>query len=85
MAPELHGTIWGILYTVTAAGVGIFCLLLVAIILPKVLHSFTPQIDEEKEILRGNQAVAEYNGRIVSALIIGISIIIGIAIYVGLN
>jgi hypothetical protein len=45
------------------------------------LNHFTPQIDEEKEIIRGNIAVAQYFGRITSALILGFSIIIAVAIH----
>ena len=40
--------------------------------------------DKEKEIIRGNSAVAEYFGRIVSAGIVGISIIIAAAVLGGL-
>jgi len=43
----------------------------------------TPNIDEEKEIARGNVAVAEYFGRVVAASIIGISIVIAAAILGG--
>lgn len=45
---------------------------------------FTPHIDEEREIAEGNRAVAEFHGRVVAALILGISIIIATSIYVGL-
>ncbi len=41
-------------------------------------------MDEGKEILRGNRAAAEYFGRIVSAAIIGVSVIIAAAVLGGL-
>jgi hypothetical protein len=44
----------------------------------------TPNIDEEKEIARGNTAVAEYYGRVVGACILGLSIVIGAAVLGGL-
>jgi hypothetical protein len=40
-------------------------------------------MNEDKEIANGNQAVAEYFGRIVAATIIGISIVIAAAIFTG--
>lgn len=47
-----------------------------------VLNELTPDIDEIKEILRGNIAASQYFGRIISAFIIGISIIISTIIFV---
>jgi hypothetical protein len=44
----------------------------------------TPAIDEDKEIARGNQAVAEYFGRVVAASILGMSIIVAAAVLGGL-
>jgi hypothetical protein len=44
----------------------------------------TPNIDEEKEIIRGNTAVAEYFGRIVGACIIGLSIVVAAAVLGGI-
>lgn len=40
------------------------------------INELTPDIDEIKEILRGNTAVANYFSRILAAFIIGISIIL---------
>ncbi|MGC9070602.1 MAG: hypothetical protein ACP5IO_04755 [Elusimicrobiales bacterium] len=40
----------------------------------------TPDVDEIKEILRGNSAVSEYFSRILSAFIIGISIILSVSV-----
>jgi hypothetical protein len=53
--------------------------------MPRILSRFTPHIEEEREIAAGNQAVAEYHGRIVSSLVIGVSIIIAVAIFAGIH
>jgi hypothetical protein len=44
----------------------------------------TPNIDEDKEIARGNVAVAQYFGRVVAASIIGVSIVIAAAVGCGI-
>jgi len=48
------------------------------------LIRLTPNIDEEKEIARGNRAVARYFGRLTAAAIVGISIVIAAAIIGGI-
>ena len=53
-------------------------------LVPKLMNRLTPNIDEEKEIARGNTAVAEYYGRVVGACILGLSIVIGAAVLGGL-
>lgn len=47
-----------------------------------VINEITPNIDEIKEILRGNTAVSEYFSRILSSTIIGISIVIFAAVII---
>ena len=71
------------LYTLIAAGIGLAFFILATVLIPKLVERFSPHIDEQKEIARGNQAVAEYFGRIVSACILGVSIIIAAALFVG--
>ena len=80
----LHNLLWAVLFIAVAAGVGIALILISTWIVPKLVDRFTPAIDEDKEIARGNQAVAEYFGRIVSATIIGISLVIAAAIVGGI-
>ena len=75
---------WVVVFTFVGAATGIVLIMLALAFLPRLLDKLTPRIDEEKEILRGNQAVAEYFGRVVSAGIIGISIIIGAAVLGGI-
>lgn len=40
------------------------------------LNELTPDIDETKEILKGNLAVSQYFGKIISSFVIGVSIIL---------
>jgi uncharacterized protein (DUF697 family) len=57
--------------------------LLASVIVPRLIDRFTPNIDEQKEIVRGNSAVAEYYGRLVSAAILGVSIVVAAAVLGG--
>jgi hypothetical protein len=45
-----------------------------------ILNEMTPNIDEVKEISKGNQAVSEYFSRVISYSILGISIIVSTVI-----
>ncbi len=64
--------------------VGIAMILFSAAFLPRIIDRLTPNLDEEKEIARGNTAVAEYFGRIVAACIIGVSIVVAAAVVGGI-
>ncbi len=72
---------WAVVFTVVGGFIGICLVLLSTLFIPKILSRLTPNVDEEKEIAGGNRAVAEYFGRIVSATIIAISIVIAAAIF----
>jgi hypothetical protein len=72
-------------YTFLGGFLGLVCLIVSILIIPKIMNALTPQIDEEKEILKGNSAVAQYFGRVVQATVIGISIIIAAAIIAGIH
>jgi uncharacterized membrane protein YjfL (UPF0719 family) len=74
---------WAVIFSFVGGIVGIVLILLAASIIPRLIDKFTPNIDEDKEIARGNRAVAEYFGRIASATIIGVSIVIAAAIVSG--
>ena len=75
---------WASVFMVVSAAVGVALILVAAMLIPKLLDRLTPDIDEEKEIARGNRAVAEYFGRLAAAAIISISIIIAAAIIGGI-
>ncbi len=63
--------------------VGMALVLLASSIVPKLIDRITPDIDEHKEIVRGNSAVAEYFGRVVAAVILGLSLVIAAAVLGG--
>ncbi len=75
---------WAAVFMAVSAAVGVVLIMAAALVIPKLLDRLTPAIDEEKEIARGNRAVAEYFGRLAAAAIIGISIIIAAAIIGGI-
>jgi hypothetical protein len=74
---------WAALFSVLGGLIGIVLMVAAAAILPAALKRFTPSIDEDKEIVRGNIAVAEYFGRVAAAGILGASIVIAAAIVAG--
>ncbi len=71
---------WAVVFAVVGGLVGIFLVLVASMVLPKIIGRLTPQLDEEKEIARGNTAVAEYFGRVVAAGVIGVSIVVAAAV-----
>lgn len=75
---------WAISFTVIGAIIGIALIVMGVSFLPRIINRSTPDIDEGKEILRGNVAVAEYYGRIVASSILGLSIIIAAAVLGGI-
>ena len=84
MSTTLLNIGWSLVFSAIGASVGIALVLLATAFIPKLLDSLTPNMDEHKEIARGNRAVADYYGRIVSACVLGISLVIGAAILGGL-
>jgi hypothetical protein len=75
---------WASVFMVVSAVVGIALILGASLVIPKLLDWLTPNIDEEKEIVRGNRAVAEYFGRLAASAILSISIVIAAAIIGGI-
>ncbi len=84
LSVALGGIGWAGVYALAGALAGAALMLLFSVVLPRIVNRLTPNIDEEKEIARGNRAVAEYFGRVVSAGIIGMSIIVAAAVLGGL-
>jgi len=80
-----HGFIWATSFTLLGAILGIALLLGVTSILHRFIDKLTPTVDEEKELIRGNVAVAQYFGRVISAAILGVSLIISAAIIAGVH
>ena len=75
---------WSMLFSLVGGLIGMALVLMASTLVPKLMNRLTPNIDEEKEIARGNTAVAEYYGRVVGACILGLSIVIGAAVLGGL-
>jgi hypothetical protein len=74
---------WAFGFVFLGAVSGMVLLSGAVVLLPKLLNRLSPNLDEEREIARGNGAVAEYFGRVVGATVIGMSIIIAAAILAG--
>ena len=74
---------WAVVFSFLGGVLGILLVLAASIVLPRIIERFTPNLDEEKEIARGNQAVAEYFGRVVAASILGVSLIVAAAVAAG--
>lgn len=75
---------WAVIFALAGGVAGAFLLIWFSSRIPSVFNKMTPDMDEGKEIIRGNRAVADYFGRIVSAAIIGVSLIIAAAVLGGL-
>ena len=74
---------WAVIFTVVGGTVGVLLMLFATFLIPRMLARLTPNMNEDKEIARGNRAVADYFGRVVAATIIGVSIVIAAAIVAG--
>jgi hypothetical protein len=72
-------------YAFGGAILGIATFALALWFVPKFLNHLTPQIDEEREILKGNQAVAIYYGLLVGSAIIGVALVIAAAVIAGIH
>jgi len=83
MMEVIHNIGWAIVFSVVGGLVGMMLVLLASVIVPRLIDRFTPNMDEQKEIIRGNRAVAEYYGRLVSAAILGVSVVVAAAVLGG--
>ena len=84
MSEVMQNIGWAAVFAVVGGLVGLGRVALAAALLPRLIEKFTPHLDEEKEIARGNVAVGEYFGRVVGASILGTSIIIAAAVLGGI-
>jgi uncharacterized membrane protein YdcZ (DUF606 family) len=73
-----------VLYVFVGGLVGVALVIAASAFLPRLINRLTPNIDEEKEIARGNRAVAEYFGRVAAATILGVSIVVAAAVLGGI-
>lgn len=84
MIETIHNIGWSIVFSVVGGLLGMVLLIVASFIVPRVIDRLTPNIDEQKEIARGNSAVAEYFGRLVSAAILGVAIVVAAAVLGGI-
>ena len=75
---------WSIVFSLVGGFLGMVLLVVASFIVPRVIDRLTPNLDEQKEIARGNSAVAEYFGRLVSAAILGVAIVMAAAVLGGI-
>ena len=75
---------WSVIFSLIGGLVGMALILLSSFVVTRLMCRLTPNIDEEKEIARGNRAVAEYYGRIVAAGILGVSLVMAAAVLGGI-
>ncbi len=74
---------WSLIFSVVGGLVGIALVLISTAFIPGLVDKLTPNIDDQKEIARGNRAVAEYYSRVVGCVILGISMVIAAAVLGG--
>lgn len=74
---------WAVIFSFVGGLVGMLLVLLASVLVPRIVDRLTPQMDEQREIARGNRAVAEYYGRLVGAAILGVSIVAAAAVLGG--
>jgi hypothetical protein len=75
---------WAVVFTMIGGISGIALVLVASAFVPRLIDRLTPNLDEGKEIARGNVAVAQYFGRVAGAAIIGVSIVIAAAVLGGI-
>jgi len=74
---------WAVVFAVVGGVVGVVLVAGASLVMPRLIDRMTPNLDEGKEIARGNVAVAEYFGRVAAASILGISIVVAAAVVAG--
>jgi uncharacterized membrane protein YjfL (UPF0719 family) len=75
---------WSLVFALIGGMVGMVLVMVATLFIPRIVDRLTPNIDEQKEISRGNTAVAEYFGRLVGCAILGVSIVIAAAVLGGI-
>lgn len=84
MPETIYNIGWAVVFSVVGGLIGMVLVIASSLILPGLIDRLTPNIDEQKEIARGNTAVGEYFGRVVAAAIIGVSIVAAAAVLSGI-
>jgi hypothetical protein len=84
MNETLYNIGWAMVFSIVGGLIGMAMVIASSLILPGLIDRMTPNIDEQKEIARGNTAVGEYFGRVVAAAILGVSIVAAAAVLGGI-
>jgi uncharacterized membrane protein YjfL (UPF0719 family) len=84
MVETIRNIGWFFVFSTAGALIGMMLVLVSTLVIPRLLDRLTPSVDEHKEIVRGNQAVAEYFGRLAGAAILGVSIVVAAAVLGGI-
>jgi uncharacterized membrane protein YjfL (UPF0719 family) len=84
MVETLQNIGWSVIFSVIGGLIGMALVIASSLVLPSLIDRLTPNIDEQKEIARGNSAVGEYYGRIVGSAILGVSIVVAAAVLGGI-
>lgn len=82
-SPVINNMLFAVSFIIFGAFIGSIFVLMSTGFIHRITDKLTPNIDEDKEILRGNIAVAEYFGRVASASIIGVSMVVSAAVLAG--
>jgi len=84
MIETLHNIGWSIVFATVGGLIGMVLVISSALILPALIDRMTPNLDEKKEMARGNVAVGQFYGRVVGSAILGVSIVVAAAVLGGL-
>jgi uncharacterized membrane protein YjfL (UPF0719 family) len=84
MTETIYNIGWAMVFSIAGGLIGMVLVIASSLMLPGLIDRLTPNIDEQKEIARGNTAVAEYFGRVVAAAILGVSIVAAAAVLGGI-
>jgi hypothetical protein len=84
MTATIYNIGWAMVFSIIGGLIGMAMVIASSLILPALIDRMTPNIDEQKEIARGNTAVGEYFGRVVAAAILGVSIVAAAAVLGGI-
>lgn len=84
MVETLYNIGWSLIFSIVGAVVGMVLVVVSTLVLPTLINRMTPNIDEQKEMVRGNSAVGEYYGRVVGSAVLGVSIIVAAAVLGGI-
>ncbi|MBI4765226.1 MAG: hypothetical protein HY787_11545 [Deltaproteobacteria bacterium] len=84
MVETLYNIGWSLIFSIVGAVIGMVLVVASTLVLPTLINRMTPNIDEQKELVRGNAAVGEYYGRVVGSAVLGVSIVVAAAVLGGI-